>query len=466
MGKQIKIIFWLTASLFILLISALTYRQAFSASLNDHPGNYRRLLAEYSMHRGSIFTADGKVLAESVAKDGVFKRRYPLGETYAAITGYWNPDRGRSQIEQSYNFWLLNENKYVDFEDWFSSLVNRRHRGNDLTLTIDSAIQQTAWQALGNRKGAIVVMEPKTGAILAMVSKPSFDPNRIDTDWSKISTDSGSPLINRAVQGLYPPGSTFKIITAGSALANTKIRANTIFNGPAVLRVDGSTVKNFAGEEGGRMTLSNAFAYSTNTIFAQVGLKLGAELLVKTAEKFGFNQSLKFALPTKTSSLPKPSEMDKVLLAWTAVGQGKTLVTPLQMAIVASTIANGGEVPRPYIVKTVRDYKGKIVSQTKPSVLNRALDKKTANTIKDMMVKVVRQGTGKRIWSPNYDIAGKTGTAETGRGRPSHAWFVAFAPANKPKVAISVIVEDGGLGGKTAAPIAKEIFSSLSGLRF
>lgn len=466
MPRQIKIIFWLTASLFVLLISALTYRQAFSDSLESHPGNYRRLLVEYSIHRGSIFTADGKVLAESYAKGGDFRRRYPLGDVYSAVTGYWNPERGRSQIEESYNNWLLNEDKYVDFEDWFSSLVNRSHRGNDLTLTLDSIVQQSAWEALGNKKGAVVVMEPKTGAILAMVSKPGFDPNRINSDWSQISTDANSPLINRATQGLYPPGSTFKIITAGAGLSSGKVKASTRFNGPSVLPVDGSTVRNFADEEGGRMSLSNAFAYSTNTIFAQVGLKLGADILVNTARKFGFDQSLKFELPSKISTLPKPVEMDQVLLAWTAVGQGKTLVTPLQMAVVASTIANGGNVPKPYIVKVVRDYRGKIVSKTKPQVARRALDKKTADIVKDMMIKVVRRGTGKRIWSPNYDIAGKTGTAETGSDQPSHAWFVAFAPADKPKVAIAVIVEDGGLGGKTAAPIAKEILSSLFGLRF
>jgi len=466
MDKQIKIIFWLTASLFILLISVLTFRQAFSASLDNHPGNYRRLLTEYSIHRGSIFTADGKVLAESFAKDGDWQRRYPLGDVYSAVTGYWNPDRGRSQIEQSFNYWLLNEDKYADFEDWFSSLVNRSHRGNDLTLTLNSSIQQTAWDALGNRKGAVVVMEPKTGAVLAMVSKPSFDPNNIDSDWPKISSDSNSPLINRATQGLYPPGSTFKIITTGGALASGKVKASTRFNGPSVLRVDGSTVRNFPGEEGGRMSLSDAFAYSTNTIFAQIGLMLGADRLVKAAEKFGFNKPLSFELPGKAGTMPKPSEMDQVLLAWSAVGQGKTLVTPLQMALVASTIANGGNLPKPYIVKVIRDYKGKIIRKTKPRITRRVLDKKTADTVKDMMVEVVRKGTGKKIWSPNYDIAGKTGTAETGNSRPSHAWFVAFAPADKPKVAVAVIVENGGLGGKTAAPIAKEIFSSLFGLRY
>lgn len=462
MAKRIIFTFWLLASLFLLTISMLVYRQVFSVNLAAHPGNHRALLAEYSIQRGSIFTADGAVLAESIASGDVFNRHYPLGEQAADITGYWNPIRGRSGLEQSYDRTLVGDETFAGIDDWFSSLVNHHHRGNDVTLTIDSRLQQAAWQALGDRRGAVVALEPKTGAVLAMVSRPSYDPNRIVADWAGIAGDASGPLLNRATQGKYPPGSTFKIITASGAIARGQTTADTVYDGPAALPVDGSTVRNFADEESGRLPLGSAFALSTNTIFAQVGLKLGASNLVETATGFGLNQPLKFDLPTAMSTIPSAKEMDQVLLAWSAVGQGKTLVTPLQMALVSATIADGGKVPEPYLVKTIRDYKGTLIKKTEPRTLRRATDASTAKTIKEMMIEVVEKGTAKKIKSSNLQIAGKTGTAEIGPGLPSHAWFVAFAPADNPKIAIAVLVEKGGLGGQTAAPIARAVIDAAS----
>lgn len=326
-------------------------------------------------------------------------------------------------------------------------------------------MQRTAWNALGNNRGAIVVLNPTTGAVLAMVSKPGYDPNNIVNEWAAIASDTASPLINRAVAGRYPPGSIFKIITVSGALERGLAKADTVYDGPVELRVGGGKVRNFSDEGGGRQKLESAFAHSTNTIFAQVGLKLGAANLVRTATDFGFNQPLPFDLPTAKSTIPAADSMDPVLLAWSSVGQGETLVTPLEMALVAAGIANSGNIPRPYLVKSVRDDKGKIIKTHKNSVWRRATDPKTSKTVGKMMVKVVEEGTAKKIWSPKLEVAGKTGTAETGDGQPSHAWFVAFAPAGDPQVAVAVIVEHGGLGGKIAAPIAREVIAAAMALR-
>lgn len=460
MAREIKLTFWALALIFVALMSILVYRQVFSAQLAEHPGNQRALLAEYSIDRGSIFSSDGEVLAESYSDGDIFKRRYPLGVEAAAITGYWNPIRGRSGLEETYNQWLTGSDKFATIDDWFSDLVNKRSRGNDLTLTIDAGLQRTAWNALGDRRGSVVVLDPSTGAVLAMVSKPGYDPNNIDKDWSVISSDTAAPLVNRAVAGRYPPGSIFKIITVSGALERGLTQADTVYDGPVELPVGGGKVRNFADEGSGRQKLADAFAHSTNTIFAQVGLKLGAADLVQTATDFGFNQPLDFDLPTSKSTIPEAGSMDKVLLAWSAVGQGETLVTPLQMALVAAGIANDGNIPRPYLVKSVRDYRGKIVKTHEEGVLRRATDAKTAGIVSKMMLKVVESGTAKKIWSPKLNIAGKTGTAETGDGQKSHAWFVAFAPAENPQVAVAVIVEHGGLGGSVAAPIAREVISA------
>ena len=459
MDRQLQVIFRIMSIVVVILISALVFRQAFSADLAVHPGNQRELLSEYSINRGSIFTADGRVMAESIADGDVYKREYPMEKKASSVSGYWDPVQGRSGLEASYNEWLTGKKKFSNMEDWFSALVNQKTRGNDLTLTIDSKLQSAAWEALGDNRGAIVAMDPRTGAIKALVSKPSYDPNLISELWKDISTDENSPLLNRATHGLYPPGSTFKIITVGAGLSLDIVEPDTKFKSPKKLSVGGGTVENYAGTSNRSLTVEQAFTLSSNTIFAQIGLDVGAKGLVKTARDFGFDRKLDFDLPTSISTIPDPETMDKVLLAWTAVGQGETLVTPLQMGLVASAIANGGNIPQPYLVEDIRNYQGGIVMKHKPKIIGKALDSRVAEEIRKMMVKVVESGTAKSIWTPNFDIAGKTGSAEIFEDRPAHAWFVGFAPADDPKIAVVVIVEEKGLGGKIAAPIAKDIFS-------
>lgn len=449
--------FWFLAAAFMLLTATITYRQAFSAELAQHPANHISLLNELSVERGTIFTQDGSVIAQSKPATSGFTREYPFGEMMAPVTGYYDPTRGRSGLELTKNNYLAGQTSVATPQDWFDSLIDKRKRGADITVSLRPYVQETAWQALGEQKGTVVALNPKTGAILAMVSKPTFSPASISKDWATLTSSKEGPLVNRAIQGLYPPGSTFKVITSAAALKKKVAIPETMFNGPAKLYVDGGLVTNFADEMYGRMSMRSAFAKSTNTIFAQIGLSIGAQDLVATATDFGFGSQMPFDLPVQKSSTAPASDMDSTMLAWTAVGQGKTLVTPLQMALVAAAVAEKGRVPAPYLVSEARDYRGNLLYKHQNGLWRQAMNPAVASTISDMMVQVVETGTGTGAQIPDVKVAGKTGTAETGDGNSSHAWFIGFAPANDPKIAVAVLVENGGLGGKVAAPIARAV---------
>lgn len=453
---------FIVAILFVLLV-ALTYRQAFSEDLSNHPGNRRALIEEMAVDRGAIFAADGTVLATSRRQDNGYKREYPGGAAFAAATGYYSPTRGRAGVEAGQNDWLAGRRHFSSWQDWYSSLANKHRRGFDITLSIKPELQEKAWELLGNRRGAIVVLNPATGAVLAIAGRPIYDPNLIESDWQKISSTEGL-LVNRASQGLYTPGSIFKIITTAGALSEGKAKPSSVYNGPAALSVGGGKVTNFADQDQGRMTLEKAFAKSTNTIFAQVGLDLGAVGLVSAAEDFGFNSRPPFDLPTAASIVSEPQSMDKVMVAWTAVGQGRTLATPLQMALVAGAIGEGGKIYKPWLTEFVRDYEGDVRYQARPTLWRRATSAGVAAKIKRMMTATVRDGTGRAARLNDVTVAGKTGTAEVGQGKQPNAWFIGFAPADNPKIAVAVLVENGGQGGRVAAPIAGEIFRKALGV--
>lgn len=447
-------------SLLFTLIVALTFRQAFSGNLASHPGNHRALIEELSIERGTIYADNGQVLAKSKLDNGIYSRVYPGGAAFAPVTGYSSPSRGRFGLEASQTQWLAARTHFRSFDDWWQSLAKKKRRGFDLKLTIRPGVQSKAWDLLAGHEGSVVALDPKTGSVLALVSRPSYDPNTVESHWAEIVSTDGM-LINRASQGLYPPGSIFKIVTTASALDSGLAKPSTVYEGPAVLRVHGSKVTNFAGQDYGRMSLSKGFVKSTNTIFAQVGLDLGAKRLVDGARSFGWNQKIPFDLPVARSSIPAPGSMDQVMVAWTAVGQGRTLATPLQMALVAAGVAERGRIYQPFIVDSVTDD-GKLVYQNKyPSLWKRATTPETAARIRSMMKKVVRSGTGMGAAIEGMTVAGKTGTAELGPRSKPHAWFIGFAPADDPKIAVAVILEHGGFGGREAAPIAREIFRTF-----
>ncbi|MDP3012751.1 MAG: penicillin-binding transpeptidase domain-containing protein, partial [Candidatus Subteraquimicrobiales bacterium] len=446
---------------FVAIILNLTYLQIFaSEKIVSHPKNTRGIERELLIPRGSIVSADGEILAKDVRMDGKFFRNYPFGEITAHLIGFNSVKYGRSGVEAAFNDYLLGKREAASIKDFIDQLMGRQV-GYDLELTLNAKLQRKAAELLWDKKGAIVALNPKTGEILAMASNPTFNPNNIETLWKDLNKSLDAPLLNRATQGLYPPGSTFKIITAAAALEEKVAESSSVYEGPKELPIDGSSVTNFKDQNYGVMTLKRAFEVSCNTVFAQVGLELTADKLIEYAEKFGFNKDVPFELPSKQSKIGDPSEMDAVMLAWSAVGQGETLATPLRVALVVSVIANDGKMMKPFLVKEIRSSQGQLVKRFAPQILRKVLSQKTTQKMIEFMVAAVEGGTGRRAKIEGVTVAGKTGTAEAGKGKEPHAWFVAFAPAEDPQIVIAVVVENGGIGGKVAAPIARELIESF-----
>jgi penicillin-binding protein A len=459
MNKRLKLCLTFLTAIVLVLAGTLTYRQSFSDSIAAHPGNRRALLEEYAIDRGEIFASDGTVLATNRSTPDGLRRVYPEGAPFAAVTGYYSPIRGRSGLEAAWSDWLAARRRFDSFDDWLSSLANKKgRRGFDLTLTINPALQREAWRLLGDNRGAVVVLDPRSGAVRALVSKPGFDPGAIEEDWEAIASTKGL-LVNRATQSLYPPGSTFKIVTTAAALETGVAQPRSMFDGPASLPVYGNRVTNFCDQDHGRIELRQAFARSTNTVFAQIGLELGAKRLVRGAGDFGIGAAPPFDLPTAGSSMADYRSMDDVMLAWSAVGQGRTLVTPLQMALIAGAVAGDGQIYRPFLVDAVRNYQGILKYRSRPRLWLEPVSAGTAGELNEMMVGTVRAGTGRAAALSDTTVAGKTGTAELGTGSEPHAWFAGFAPAEAPEVVVVVLIENGGQGGRAAAPIAGKILA-------
>jgi peptidoglycan glycosyltransferase len=462
LNKRIKWTFLIIAGSFLFIIGNISYLSLFQAeSILKRPENTRPLEEARKINRGAIITADHVILAKSQKYKTGYKRIYPKGSLAAHIIGFYSWKIGASGIEQTYNQYLSGYKNITSWSAWLKRIIEGEQRGYDVILTIDSSIQKTTEQAMEKvNRGAALVLNPKTGDILALVSRPSYEPDKIEKDWIKIKQDPTSPLLNRATQGLYPPGSTFKIITLAAAIDLGLATPQKIYRGPAVLKIYGGRVTNFAGRGYGSMPLHQAFALSINTIFAQVGLEIGGDMLTEYAQKFGFNQELQLDIKSKQSRIPASNTMDKLEVAWTAVGQGRLLATPLQMALVTSAIANNGKIMRPRLVKEVRAYNGQVVKKFKPRLWLRPLSSSPAATIKDLMREVVKRGTGRRASLSHIEVAGKTGTAESKKKRRPHAWFLAFAPVQDPQIVVTVLVENGGQGGKIAASIARQILKA------
>lgn len=455
MNQMIRRLFLGFLIAFLILAGNLAYWQIFaSEKLAGHPRNVRRLVQELSIERGKIISGDGAILAESRKRGARFYRYYPTENLLAPIIGFTSLRYGKFGLEDSFNELLLGGNVK---RSWRELLSNQPARGSDLVLTIDLGLQKVAASALGKRRGAVIALDPRSGAILAMVSSPSYNPHRIEKDWLKISRDKDSPLLNRATQGLYPPGSVFKIITAAAAIETGTVTTSSIYDGPSQLIVYGGKVTNFADQGFGAMPFTEAFAKSCNTIFAQVGLDLTGERLVDYAIRFGFRERIPLEIPTQPSRIPSADRMDKLELAWSAVGQGRILLTPLQIALVGAAIANRGVMPRPFLVKEIRSPRGETIKEFALTQWRRPITAQTAQTVAELMVEAVESGTGKAAQISGLKVAGKTGTAELPDKKRTHAWFVGFAPADNPRIVVAVIVEECGLGGRTAAPVAKEV---------
>lgn len=466
--------------MFVALMAASTWVQFVQApQLNNDPRNVRTLYREYGRHRGPIVVG-GEAVAHSVPVDTSFRflRTYSDGPLYAPVTGFYSVVYTRSGLEQAMNTELNGTADSLFLSRLQDLVTGRQPQGASVELTIDPAAQRAAWDALGGQSGAVVALDVRTGAILAMVSTPSFDPNvlashdtpAVNAAWEALNADPSRPMVNRAIAGdTYPPGSVFKLITAAAAL-ESGLSPDTLVEAPVELRLPQSTatMSNFGGSAcsaEGVVTLAEALRISCNTAFGRLGLDLGDDALRAQAEAFGFDRPLE--VPMRVTESRFPAELDLPQTALTAIGQYDVRVTPMQVAMVSAAIANDGVLMRPYLVDHVRNQDLTSVATTEPVELGRAVSHATALELRQMMIAVVESGTGRAAQIPGVSVAGKTGTAQTGDGSSPHAWFTAFAPADDPRVAVAVVVEHGGAmgdeatGGTLAAPIARAVLQAV-----
>ncbi|HEX2700125.1 MAG TPA: penicillin-binding transpeptidase domain-containing protein [Acidimicrobiales bacterium] len=480
MDRQIRKLAVVLIVMFFILFAKLNDLQVVRADkLATAPGNTRAIVRDFSRERGVIQTADGAIVAQSVPSNDDFERlrQYPEGALFAHVGGYFSFTYGTEGVERTFNADLAGRS--VGLKK-LTDLVTDRTRTGNVTLTLSKALQQVARDALGNRTGAVVALNPTDGAVLAMWSNPSFDPNplaahdqkAVQAAWTSLQDDPGKPLLPRAYRRSYAPGSTFKVVTAAATLERHPELATKPY--PVLRDLDlpqtDANLPNF-GKSACGGTLPDLLRVSCNTGFAQLGLDMGAEALAGEAGDFGFNTKPPLDLPAVArSTFPDVAafRQDQPALAKSAIGQQDVAATPLQMALVAAGVANGGVIMKPHVLAEVRDSEGELVRSAQPAQWMKAMEPQNAAALRDMMITVVNNGTAGRAAVPGVQVAAKTGTAQT-VGDNSHAWLIAFAPAEQPRVAVAVIVEsqpglgDTVTGGRIAAPIAQAVLKAALG---
>ena len=426
---------------------------------NSYNLGRQEVIAEETI-RGAIYASDGEVLAYTeVSDNGEEKRIYPYGSLYAHAVGY--STFGKSGIENNMNISLISSD--IPINDKISlDMKGRKYPANNVYTTLDPVLQQEAYDALGAYRGAIVVQEAGTGRILAMVSKPDFDPNDIANDYESISEDlDRSPLLNRVTNGLYPPGSTFKILTALEYIKENDNYESYSFDCNGHFSDGDDRINCYHGMVHGHLDFVTSFAKSCNSSFANIGLNLDRTKFAKTLEECLFNKELPVAFDYKSSHITMGMDITNDDMMQAAIGQGKTVITPLHLNMITAAIANDGKMMAPYMVDEVRSADGKTVKQYKPSEVKSIMNKEEAETLKCMMIQVVENGTASKLKDRSYTAAGKTGSAEFGNVKgQSHAWFTGFAPAENPEIVVTVIIEGGGSGGDYSAPVARRLFDA------
>ena len=481
MNRQINRVTAVLVLLMLSLIGNVSYIQVFQAkSLRNQPGNQRVLLTEYSRERGPILVGSSTVAESQSTQDTLkFLRTYPDAKAFAPITGFYSIVYGATGIEARENDVLAgNDSRF--FVDRLQQLVaGRKPKGGAVRLTINADAQAAAYKGLRGRTGAVVAIDPKTGAILALASSPSYDPNvlsshdaqAIQVAYDKLNKDADKPLLNRPLAMTLPPGSVFKLVTAAAALESGKFTADSTLPGPReiTLPLTDKQLGNWNGKAcgpGDTTTLRRALEVSCNTAFAWLGLQLGAQAIAEQAAKFGFETS--FEVPMLAATSHFPTGIDEPQTAMSAIGQFDVRATALQMAMVAAGIANDGVVMKPYLIAQVLGPDLSALQNTAPAPFSRAMSKENAAVLRRMMVAVVDAGTGSNARIPGIDVAGKTGTAENAPGESEHAWFVGLAPAGDAQVAVAVVLERGGgarevSGNALAAPIARQVMRAVLG---
>lgn len=449
-NKKIIRVLVVVCVMFLSLVTYLLYFNMFEAEeVATNPYNKRQWEDEKFVKRGTIYDRDGVVLAETEVSGDERIRKYPQGRLYSHVIGYCSKVYGKSQLEMKYDKELLGQGD-------IAISFNELRSGYDLTLTIDNDLQQYAYDQLNGREGAVVALEPTTGKVLAMVSYPDFDPSAesLEKNWNAIVEREDSPLLARATQGLYPPGSTYKIATAAAAYETGRITETFQDNGK--FERDGLSVDNYGQAAYGEIDLKRAFEVSSNYAFCTLGYEMGPEKVLEEAERFGVGKEFGFDIPVEKSEIQykKMTAQDAALVS---IGQGQLLMTPLHVAMMGAAVANGGKMMQPYLVDTISTASGLTLSETKPAVLYDVMDAGCAEYLDTLMQGVVANGTGKSCQISGITVAGKTGTAENETDQ-DHAWFVVYAPAENPQIAVAVLLEyDGGAGGTNAGPIARNV---------
>ena len=492
MERQIRRLGVALMVLFVIAFAQVNYLQVFAADrIADDPANaQRQLIAEYKVDRGSILAADGTTVLASSRKspgDLRFQRRYPHGELYAHETGFYSFVFGRTELEQAFNDFLAGDAPELLQQTLTDLILGRPKQGATIVTTLVPEIQEAAAAAAAAEAGdvAIAAIDPATGDVLALVSEPTYDPNLLASQdpkvvrdsWEVLNEDPDKPLLSRASDELFPPGSTFKLVTASAALENG-FGPDSLWPNPNELDLPltDATIENFGGSTcsgGSQITLADALRQSCNVVFGAVGLELGAEKLAEQARAYGFTAEagedlVPFDIPWTSGVFPAPETFEgrDPAVAISAIGQQDVAANPLQMALVAAAIANDGVEMQPRLVTEARDPSGRVIAEFQPREFSRPLSPENAAALTQMMVGVVEGGTGTAAQIPGVTVAGKTGTAQHGEGEDPHAWFVCFAPAEAPQIAVAVIVLDGGslgseaTGGQVAAPIARAVLEA------
>ena len=481
MNRQIVQLFALFAVLFALLIAFTSRWTVFEAqSLADNPNNRRPLIEEQRIPRGIIYASDGETeLARSVGRgrgnNRIFTRTYPQGRLFAHPIGYSFITNGRRSLELSRNEDLAGQED--EFESLFAGLEGREREGLDVVTNLDVAGTQAAVAGLAGRKGSVVAIEPQTGKVRVMVSIPEYDPNLIPSAFEQINDDPNQPDLNRATQELYPPGSTFKVVTAAAAMDSGKVNPNSVIDGSSPKEISGVALANSGGQSFGPISFTDALTNSVNTVFAQVGETVGRNTMVEYMKRFGFYQDPGLDYPSfqmiPSGILNGDGDFvtDGFDVGRVAIGQGglegEIRASPMQMALVAAAIGNRGRLMRPRLTDSVVRKDGRIKERVEPDLQSQVVKPEVADQLAQMMGRVVEEGTGTAAALSGITVAGKTGTAEVGANREfTQPWFIAFAPVEEPRMAIAVTIERqpaGSQGGTVAAPIAKSVLEALLG---
>lgn len=447
---------------FIFLSFGLVYWQVVrSDALLQNPANRRLILMEERVVRGGIFDRNGEILAQTQITDDKKTRVYPKGEVLEPLLGYATLQHGSAGMEAAFGDWLLGI-KDATAEQEIKKLFQLPRKGNDVVLTLDYRLQKVAYEGLKDKSGTAVALNPKTGEVLALVSQPGFDPNALDQNWGELSKKPGSPFLNRAF-ALYPPGSTMKVITS-AAILRSGVNTGDLYNCTGSTVINGQVIPEQNDKAHGWVNYDTALADSCNTYFANFGVQSGDQQFLKAVKDFGFGQTIPFELSVPPSQItnqsPVPKQLNTNLLAASSFGQGEVLVSPFHMALVTAGIANHGVMMTPHIVGQVMDDQQNVLYKTNPQPWLTALSTEEADKIKSAMITAVNEGTASPGGIAGIQVAAKTGSAEPGGNNKTHGWYIAFAPADNPQIAVAVMVEYGGTGGGAAAPIARAMIET------